>query len=67
MSKDSQETEFPSTQKTLEVNMPKGFEECIKKGGRVRTITPKKGTYIHICYLNGKAYRGEIKHTKKKS
>lgn len=44
---------------------PKDFEECIAKGGRVRTITPKKGTYLHICYLNGKSYSGETKHAKK--
>lgn len=46
--------------------MPKGFNYCIKHGGRVRTIKPKKGVYLHICYLNGKSYRGEVHHTKKK-
>lgn len=44
--------------------MPKGFEECVKKGGRVRTIKPKgkkSNVYLHICYLNGKSYPGEVK------
>jgi len=47
--------------------MPVGFENCVAKGGRVRTIKPKGAkakTYLHICYLNGKSYRGEIKHKK---
>ena len=47
--------------------MPKGFEECVKKGGRVRTIKPKgkkSNTYLHICYLNGKSYPGETKKAK---
>ena len=46
--------------------MPKAFEICVKKGGRVRTITPKKGKYLHVCYLNGKSYRGYVKTKKKK-
>jgi hypothetical protein len=46
--------------------MPAGFERCVKEGGRVRTIKPKAGKYLHICYLNGKSYRGEVKTTKKK-
>ena len=47
--------------------MPKGFDMCVKKGGRVRTIKPKgKGskTYLHICFLNGKSYPGETKKAK---
>jgi len=45
--------------------MPAGFELCVKKGGRVRTLKLSRGRYRHICYLNGKSYRGEIK-TKKR-
>ena len=47
---------------------PQKFLDCIKSGGRVRTITPKKGTYIHICYPKGggSPVRGGVKHTKKK-
>jgi len=46
--------------------MPAGFTNCVKKGGQVRTLTinKKKGTYMHICYLKGKSYPGEVK-TKK--
>ena len=47
--------------------MPKDFNNCVKKGGRVRTIIPKKGTYLHVCYLNGKSYAGEVKKTKAKT
>jgi len=46
--------------------MPKAFLNCVKKGGKVRTIKPNAHTFLHICYLNGKAYRGEIKKNKKK-
>ena len=46
--------------------MPKGFDRCEKEGGRIRRIVPKKGTYINICYLNGKAHRGEVHHTNPK-
>ena len=44
--------------------MPKAFEHCIKAGGRVRTKTMGNGKYMHICFLKGKSYAGEIK-TKK--
>jgi len=48
--------------------MPAGFEWCSKqKGHRIRTIKPKgKGsrTYMHVCYLNGKSYPGEVKKRK---
>lgn len=41
--------------------MPKDFDNCIKKGGKVRTKTLPNGKYIRICYLNGKSYEGEVK------
>lgn len=45
--------------------MPEGFEKCRKAGGRIRTVTPKAGTYIHICWdKSGKAHRGEVHHSK---
>lgn len=46
--------------------MPKAFEACVKKGGRVITINPKKGKYLHVCYIGGKSYSGEV-HTSKKN
>ena len=47
--------------------MPKGFDECVKKGGRVRTKQLGGGKYMHICFLNGKSYAGEVKVKKKKT
>jgi hypothetical protein len=40
--------------------MPKDFNECVRKGGRVRTKKLSGNRYIHICYLNGKSYAGEV-------
>ena len=48
--------------------MPEPFEKCVREGGRVRT-KKVKGGYIHICFINGKSYAGEVHHkvpTKKK-
>jgi len=44
--------------------MPAGFDRCVKAGGRVRTKDLGNGKYMHICFLNGKSYAGEVK-TKK--
>ena len=41
--------------------MPKPFNECQKKGGKIRTITMPSGKYKYIYILNSKPYRGEIK------
>ena len=41
--------------------MPEAFENCVKNGGRVRTKKLSGDRYIHICFLNGKSYSGEIK------
>lgn len=46
--------------------MPEAFNKCVKNGGRVRTINPKAGKYLHVCYIDGKSYSGEIKTKKKK-
>lgn len=47
--------------------MPAEFERCVKDGGRVRTIDVNKTQYMHVCFLNGKSYRGEVKDRKQKS
>lgn len=49
--------------------MPAAFDKCVKDGGKVRTkvINEKKGTYMHICYKDGKSYPGEVKKKKKKA
>jgi len=36
------------------------FLNCVKKNGKVITKKIDKNKYMHICYLNGKAYPGEI-------
>jgi hypothetical protein len=53
--------------------MPEGFEKCREKGGRIRTVSGphklfglKKGQYMHVCFLDNKMYRGEIKTKKEK-
>lgn len=46
--------------------MPRGFSECVRRGGRVRTKKLSGGRYIHFCYKDGKSYAGEV-HTKKKT
>ena len=45
--------------------MPKAFESCIAKGGRVRTKKLENGKYIHLCFIDGKSYSGEVKKSKK--
>jgi len=45
--------------------MPADFDRCVKNGGRVRTKSLKGGKYMHICFLKGKSYAGEVK-TKEK-
>jgi len=44
--------------------MPKGFEQCRKRGGRIRTEVLSGGRYRPVCYLGKKRYPGEI-HKKK--
>ena len=42
--------------------MPEAFNSCVKSGGRVKRITPKRGTYINVCYPQGggSPVRGEV-------
>lgn len=46
--------------------MPKAFLNCVRSGGRVRTITAGKGKYRHLCFKGGKSYAGESKKRKSK-
>lgn len=41
--------------------MPAAFDKCVKDGGRVRTKKLSGNRYIHICFINGKSYAGEVK------
>ena len=47
--------------------MPKGFDSCEKRGGRVRTKKLSDNRYIHICFIDGKSFAGEVKHKKNDS
>ena len=44
--------------------MPKAFENCIKKGGRVRRKSLSDGRYINLCFIDGKSYAGEVHEAK---
>ena len=44
--------------------MPAAFEACVRKGGRVRTKSLSEGRYMHVCFLKGKSYAGEVKKAK---
>ena len=46
--------------------MPKAFNQCVKNGGRVRTLKLGGNKYRHVCYLGGKKFLGHIKTKKKK-
>lgn len=43
--------------------MPEAFVKCVKNGGRVRTKKLDDGKYIHICFIGGKSYSGEVKQS----
>lgn len=45
--------------------MPAEFDNCVKRGGRVRTEVLSDSEYRHICFLNGKGYVGETKKKKR--
>jgi hypothetical protein len=47
------------------LNMPKAFDSCVKRGGRVRTVKPSKNKYMRICFLGGKSYASHMKRTKR--
>ena len=44
--------------------MPEAFNNCVKKGGKIRTLSLPKGKFMHICILKGKTYSGEVKMKK---
>lgn len=45
--------------------MPAGFDNCVRNGGRVRTMKMSGDRFVHVCFLNGKSYRGYVKKKKK--
>lgn len=48
--------------------MPAKFTRCVASGGRVRTVRPKAGKYLHVCFPQGggASVAGEVKTVKKK-
>ncbi len=46
--------------------MPAGFDRCRRRNGKIVTVKPNKGTYIHVCYPQGGGapIQGEAKHNK---
>lgn len=51
--------------------IPKAFEDCVKRGGKVRTVSGpskkhglEKNEYVKYCSIDGKTYRGEVKKKK---
>jgi len=45
--------------------MPKAFDDCVANGGKVRTMTPEAGKYMHVCFPRGggPSVAGEMKTT----
>lgn len=41
--------------------MPKEFDECVDKGGKVRRVNLNKEKYMNICIRNNKIHKGEVK------
>lgn len=53
--------------------MPKEFLDCIKAGGKVRTVSGPsekhglgKDEYVRYCTHDGKTHRGEVRKKAKK-
>jgi hypothetical protein len=45
--------------------MPAEFDMCRSKGGQIKTKRVNAHQYMHLCFLDGKSYPGEIKEYKK--
>ncbi len=46
--------------------MPKAFNDCVKRKGRVKRRTLSGGRFINICFIGGKSFAGEVMKKKKK-
>jgi hypothetical protein len=44
--------------------MGKQFDECVAKGGYIKTIQKGKGKYQRTCSIAGRVYNGKIKKKK---
>jgi hypothetical protein len=41
--------------------MPQAFDRCVRNGGHVITKKLEGNKYMHICYIRGKSFAGEVK------
>ena len=46
--------------------MPKAFADCVRKGGKVRTVTMPGEKYVHVCTIGGESHYGHVKTKKDK-
>lgn len=44
--------------------MPKEFDECVKKGGKVRRVNLDEERFMNVCIKDNKVHRGEVKRKK---
>lgn len=47
--------------------MPKDFNDCVKNGGKVMTVSVGKGKYRHICKDSKGSHAGHVKTKKKEA
>jgi hypothetical protein len=66
---DKDDSEEKIIQKLTEQNLnePAGFQSCVDRGGRVRTVSGvdkehglAEGEYVKYCYIDDKSFRGEV-------
>ena len=52
----------------MALKFPADFEKCVREGGKVKTISPKEGKYLHVCYdKQGNSHSGEVMTKKEAS
>ena len=44
--------------------MPASFDDCVRRGGKVRTKKLSGNRYMPVCYREGKSYPGYVKKSK---
>ena len=54
--------------------MPKDFEECRRRGGKIRRVSGPseehgldENEWVNYCTINGRSIRGEVKTKKEKA
>lgn len=49
-----------------EQEKPTDFQECVDKGGEVKTEKPSETTYQRVCIIDGQEFRDYIRYNKRK-